>query len=416
MFEKFNENIKDFKNWIINPNDNLKPLRNNFLIYLLTFTLIIVLTILFFYYSQNKIKFSLEIFLYILILLIPIVLLFYYFKPHLTNITNVIDKTNDMVKSSKEKSLIIVFITLFVFINSMIYFSMKVTPKQVLFTQYIFIILLALIIIVGLAMIFLMFIHYFRSMTGWLGFIVRVIFFIPCLLIDFLQYIKNELKITSNNVYILFILELLLLLGYLYLPKLLNKITVKNGIVILKDSRFLDKEYILPNETIIKLPKKTTDEPSIYRQNFAISMWVYINPQSNNFNSYSKETNIIDMDNSKPRITYINNNDNINEKDKLVFYFGDIKHSIENKGQKWNNIVINCNSTIIDIFINSNLEKTFDLSEPLDFTNTGTITLGSNNGLDGAICNIMYYNEPLNKNQIASSYNFLMFKNPPTME
>ena len=80
MFEKFNENIKDFKNWIINPDDNLKPLRNNFLIYLLTFTLIIVLTILFFYYSQNKIKFSLEIFLYILILLIPIVLLFYYFK------------------------------------------------------------------------------------------------------------------------------------------------------------------------------------------------------------------------------------------------------------------------------------------------------------------------------------------------
>jgi heme/copper-type cytochrome/quinol oxidase subunit 4 len=46
--------FNDFKNWIINPDDNLKPLRNNFLIYLLTFTLIIILTILFFYYSQNK--------------------------------------------------------------------------------------------------------------------------------------------------------------------------------------------------------------------------------------------------------------------------------------------------------------------------------------------------------------------------
>jgi len=406
----------DFKNWIINPEDNLKPLRNNFLIYLLTFTIIIILTILFFYYSHNKIKFSIEIFLYIFIIIIPIVLLFYYLKPHLTNISNVIDKSNEIVKTSREKSLIIVFIILFIFINSIIYFSMKVTPKQLLFTQYIFIILLSLILIVGLAIIFLMFIQYFRTMRGWPGFYVRLLFFIPCLFIDFIQYIKYEFKITANNVYILFIFELILILGYLYLPKLLNKITVKEGIVILKDSTFLDKEIILPNDSIITLQKKSSEKPLLYRQNFAISMWVYINPQSTSFNSYSKETNIIDMDNSKPRITYINNNDNINEKDKLVFYFGDIQHTIQNKGQKWNNIVINCNSTIIDIFVNANLEKTFTLSEPLDFTNTGTITLGSNDGLDGAICNIMYYNEPLNKNQITSSYNFLIFKNPPTIE
>jgi hypothetical protein len=406
----------EFKNWIINPDDNLKPLRNNFLIYLLTFIILIILTISFFYYSNNKIKFSIEIFLYIFIILIPIVLLFYYLKPQLANISNVIDKTSEAVKSSREKSMIIIFITLFVFINSIIYFSMKVTPKQVLFTQYLFIILLVMIIIIGLAMTFLMFIHYFRTMTGTTGFLLRLIFYIPCLFIDLLQYIKNELKITANNVYILFIIELLLILCYLYLPYVLNKITVKKGITILKDSRFLDKEYILPNDTIITLPKKSTDDPSIYRQNFAISLWLYVNPQSNSFKSYSKETNIIDIDNSKPKITYINNNDNIAEKNKLIFYFGDIKHTIHNKGQKWNNIVINCNTTIVDIFINGNLERTITLSEPLDFTNTGTIKLGSNDGLDGAICNVMYYNEPLTKNQIASSYNFLMLKNPPTME
>lgn len=405
--------VNDFKNWMLNPTDELKPLRNNFLMYLLTFIILIIFTILFFYYSQNKIKFSLETFLYTFIIIIPIVLLFYYLKPQLTNISNV---KETLTKTSRERSLIIIFITLFIFINGITYFSMKVTPQQVLFTQYIFMILLGVILIVGLAMIFLMFIHYFKSMTGWSGIIVRFIFFIPCLVIDFIQYIKNELKITANNVYILFIVELLLILGYLYLPTLLNKITVKKGISILKDSRFLDKEYTLPNDTIIELPKKSTDDPSKYRLNYAISLWVYINPQSNSFNSYSKETNIIDMDNSQPKIAYINNNDNIDEKDKLVFYFGDNKHMINNKGQRWTNIVINCNSTIIDIFINGNLEKTFTLSEPLDFTNTGVITLGSNNGLDGAICNIMYYNEPLNQNQIANSYNFLMFKNPPTME
>jgi hypothetical protein len=148
-------------------------------------------------------------------------------------------------------------------------------------------------------------------------------------------------------------------------------------------------------------------------------MWIYIDPQSNSFKSYSKESNIIDMDNKKPRITYINNIDNNNDnsnKDKINIYFGENKHTFPNQGQKWNNIVINYNSSIIDIFINGNLEKTFYLSTPLDYTNTGTVILGSNDGLDGAICNIVYYNAPLAKNEIASSYNLLMLNNPPIIE
>lgn len=408
IITKIKNNIIDFKNWIINPNDNdLTILRNNFLIYLLTFIILIIFTVLFFYYSHNKIKFSLDIFLYTTIIIIPIFLLFYFLKPQLTDIST---------EKSNEKSLITIFISLIFFITLLIYFIMNVTPKQVLITKYVFIILLGFMFIVGLAMIFLMFMHYFKNMSGWSGFFVRLIFFIPCLLIDFIQFIKNEMKITTNNIYILFILELLLILGYLYLPNLFNKITLKKGIILLKDSRFLNKEYTITNDTMITLPKLSIDEVSKYRHNFAISMWVYINPQNNSFHSYSKETNIIDMNNSKPRITYINNNDNINEKDILIFYFDDNKHIIKNKGQKWNNIVINSNSTTIDIFINSNLEKTFTLTKPLEYKNTGIINLGSNNGLDGAICNIMYFNEPLTKNQIANSYNLLMFKNPPLLE
>lgn len=415
-FNDFKSNIVDFKNWIIQPQEDVKLLRNNFLVYLLTFIIIILFTILFFYYSHNKIKFSLDTFLYTMLIIIPILLLFYYLKPQFTNINTVMDKTDDIIlKTTQETSIVTIFITSIVVICLLIYFVMNVTPRQVLFTQYIFMILLGFIVIIGLAMIFLMFKHYFKTMSGWPGFFVRLVFFIPCLMIDFIQFIKNQMEITTNNVYILFILELLLILGYLYLPMIIKKATLSKGIVLLKDSRFLDKEYTITSDAII-LPKKSKEDPLKYRHNFAISMWVYVNPQSTSFQSYSNETNIINMNNNKPRITYINNIDNIHEKDKIVIYFNDNKQIIKNKGQKWNNIVINCNSTIIDIFINGNLEKTFNLSEPLNYTNTGTITLGSNNGLDGAICNIMYYKQPLSKNEIANSYNLLMFNNPPIME
>ena len=418
---KFND-INDFKNWIIKPTDELKSLRKDFLIYLLTFIMLIILTILFFHYSHNKIKFSLQTFIYTIFIIIPIILLFYFLKPHLTNITTLTDPTiSTSPMPIKEQSQITIFITLFVFIIIFIYFFINITPSQLLMTQYLFIILIGLIVIVGLAMVFSMFVNIFKNMSGWPGFFMRLLFFIPCLFIDFVQFIKNEMKITANNIYILFIFELLLILSYLYLPTLLKKITTNNGIVILKDSRFLHKEYILTNDKIIQLPKNT-NEPLKYRHNFAISLWIYIDPQSNSFKSYSKECNIINMDNNKPKITFIqggnksdNNIDN-DKKDKLCFYFGDNKHIISNKGQKWNNIVINCNSTIIDIFMNGNLEKTFYLQQPLDYTNSGTITLGSNDGLDGAICNIMYYNSPLTKNEITTTYNLLMSNNPPIME
>jgi hypothetical protein len=244
-------------------------------------------------------------------------------KPHLTNITG---NTTD-VTTTNEQSTITIFITLFVFIIAFIYFIINVTQQQIVIAQYLFGILLGLILIVGLAITFLMFVNTIKTMSGWSGFFMRLLFFIPCLFIDFIQFIKNEMKITANNIYILFILELLLILGYLYLPKLLKKIALANGIVILKDSMFLHKEFLLTNDKIIQLPKNTKDvnEPSKYRQNFAISMWVYVDPQSKSFKSYSKECNIIDMDNRKPKITYIDNNSNSDEKDKLIIYFGDNK-------------------------------------------------------------------------------------------
>jgi len=418
IWNDFKDTVGDFKHWIIEPTDELKMLRNNFLIYLLVFLILIIFTVLFFYYSDNKIKFSVETFIYTIIIIIPIVCLFYFLKPHMAEIINNTNNITNTDNSNKETASITIFISLFIFLVVSIYLFTNITPREILIGQYLFLILLGFIIIVGLAILFLMFINYFKKMTGWTGFFMRLLFYIPCLFIDFIQFIKSEMKITANNVYILFILELLLILGYIYLPKILTKFTLNNAVIILNDSKFLNKEYTLINDKLTQLPKKTKDdsEQLVYRQNYAISMWVYIDPQSNNYKSYSKESNIIDMNNSNPKITYINDIDDNYKKDKIIIYIGNNKYSFSNQGQKWNNIVINCNSTIIDIFINGNLEKTFNLTQPFDYTNSEKITLGSNDGLDGAICNIIYYNNSLSKNQITNAYNLLIFSNPPIIQ
>ena len=84
--------------------------------------------------------------------------------------------------------------------------------------------------------------------------------------------------------------------------------------------------------------------------------------------------------------------------------------------QKWNNIVINYTSNVVDLFINGNLETSFSYSPNYklpQYQVDDTIKIGSNDGLYGSICNIRYYHHPLSKSEIVNQYNLLVFKNPP---
>ena len=63
------------------------------------------------------------------------------------------------------------------------------------------------------------------------------------------------------------------------------------------------------------------------------------------------------------------------------------------------------------------MERTFTISNniPEITSATNNMIVGENNGLDGAICNILYYNKPLTKFQVAESYNLLINQNPPVI-
>jgi len=95
----------------------------------------------------------------------------------------------------------------------------------------------------------------------------------------------------------------------------------------------------------------------------------------------------------------------------------DNAYKFEIPKQKWNHIVFNYNNGSADVFINGTLERTlyFNGVNPT-YNSTDLVTVGDDNGINGAICNVEYYSTPLTQFQISSKYNLLMNKNPPVNE
>jgi hypothetical protein len=310
------------------------------------------------------------------------------------------------------------------FLIGVMYVSLSSIPASMSSTSSVSIVMnivLSLSIIIGLAAVFLMFSRQIKSLTGTPGFIVSLLFYIPCLCIDLFRYLSNEFRSTPLLIYYLFLFEIVLVLLYVYLPSLIKTIVNSNGTQLLENAVFLDSETEIGNALQVKKQPIDTSVPTrpVFSTNYAISMWVYLDSQSKNFQAYGKETTIFDYGNGKPKLTYVNHVDDPEQKDKVNIYFTNTttqKPSLEVTlpKQKWNQIVFNYSTQRADVFINGSLEKTFEFADNLPtYAVYDKFVTGSNHGLDGAICNVKYYPNVLSKFEITNSYNLLMNKNPP---
>lgn len=307
------------------------------------------------------------------------------------------------------------------FIAGVAYLSVKLSARSMSTVYVIMNIIISVSIIIGLAMIFLMFKQQLKSLTGMPGLIVGLIFYIPCFCIDFFNYLSGEIISTPKLIYYLFLAEIVLIFAYVYLPDLFKKIINSSGKQLLEGTVFLDTEKVIATaDMLVSTPNDifNKNKPT-FDKNYAISMWVYLDNQAKNYSAYSKETVLFDYGNGKPKITYVNNVDDKNQKDKLNVYFTDISnrksyYEITISKQKWNQIVFNYSSQRADLFINGTLERTFEFTDNLPtYKPSDKIVVGSNNGLDGAICNVKFYSHTLTKFEIANTYNLLRNKNPP---
>ena len=324
-----------------------------------------------------------------------------------------------------------------------IYYYSLSTGSEFIFSGYFKNGLLTVVILIALAIIYQITISYMSSLTGIPGFIAQLIFYIPCILWDLWLYVFREFQLTPFAIYAFILLEIVLILIYVYLPNMISSVTgLKDGVQLLSGVYWLNKpQNIIATSAMLKqMPTQTqilNGHSGQYRSNYCISMWVYINPQAPSAISYSRESEIITygftdasgIQHVKPMIRYYgggNTTDQPIERDKYVFYFatypptnqydssGDTFYDLTLPNQKWNQIVLNYNRNIVDLFINGSLERSFNTANHLPiFSPLDTITVGSQDGIDGAICNVAYYNHPLSAKQIAFSYNMLMNANPP---
>lgn len=298
-----------------------------------------------------------------------------------------------------------------------------------------------LIIIVFLSIFFNLFWDESFRQKGRLNVYLYAIFFIPCLVSDYFTYLFNEVRTTPVVVFSLIILEIVLILLYIYVPKLLSKVVLTNSIQIVQNPMQLytkkqvgnkDDFYNLTKD--LKEIKKTykNKEPSILK-NYSLSMWITLNPPT--FSNSTEcmiarlgldEGSASEPDNprigapyigckgSKLKVVFSNNvldSSNGIDASKLK----EVTSEFEIPFQTWNFLVFNYHDNQVDLFINGKLVETKSLANFLPiYSNAQVFCVGSNtNLLHGAVCDIRVQPEMLQQTQISQTYNVLKLKNPP---
>ena len=280
-----------------------------------------------------------------------------------------------------------------------------------------------------------------------------LIFFIPCLLINGIKNLKEDLKLTPKSIYLLFILELVLICLFFFIPVLfkyfanLNKHNLLENNQIYYTHKYRHIAYyqslrdqniksVKDESTSISLFNKDddpdwnletkfngTDNPNKNRINYtySISFYLYLNPQEKNTNEAYSDPNGVVLFNygNKPVIKYngltkqlivesMEKSNNDNGQRITIFKSNDKEYNNYNlKYQKWLYFVINFKDNNLDIFIDGKLVG----SKPNipNFVTNDNVEIGdknykNKNGIYGSIKEVNYYKTPRPNNNIEFLY------------
>jgi hypothetical protein len=264
-----------------------------------------------------------------------------------------------------------------------------------------------------------------KGKDAFFNLIINLIFYIPCLFSGVFDTIMKTLiseynAATTGNILIL-IITIGLFLLYIYLPKIQQSINLQGGKQLIENPTNANTLQTLAN--YIELNGNDS-----FDYQYGISFWIFIdsNPPNTNPN-YNQYTSLLNYG-GKPNVLYKANTNtlmitmdqqNLQKVSKNEFLeFDDNGNRIiyTNKNvllQKWNNVIINFNGGTLDIFLNGELVKSS--IEVIPYMKLDALTIGSDGGINGGICNVVYYKKPLTINNIYYIYNNVKDKNPPVV-
>lgn len=454
-----NQNVSLFKKQILNFNDNnaIENGRTLFIVYIVFFILIISIFVSFDFMLKEKDILEQESLQELFFIVLPIFLFLGYFT--------LFYKSNQ----SKFKSFIILFLFIFITVGLKKFyeFIQSFTKKNDFvkkYFNYFFIGIIVIVLVFGLSIISSIAGEKLRRMKGFTGFFINFIFFIPCLISDFFKYIKKEFNLTPSVTYIILFFQIILLLIYIYLPRLFQQKLITNGTTIINEPFFLDieppiytaienkfeepvgKEVAnidnIPRNDYLRKDVNNPDENEFFK-NYSISLWIYLNDNiqseiPKHIFSYGSK------DDFKPKIEYLG----VSDKDKNKINDPNYDDYSESKGklritiskcivtdnnfyencddngsifidmtiQKWNNLVFNYTENGVDLFLNGDLVNSINFGTENNFPSynpNDKFRVGDHKDLKGAICNVSYFSNVLSTREISTYYNLLFFKNPP---
>ena len=254
--------------------------------------------------------------------------------------------------------------------------------------------------------------------------IINVILYIPCIFSDIINVVVNEyISAKSPNSQfvtsiVLIVLSAVLFLLYFKLPSLEEKIALQGGQQLVNNPVNTNKFHTLAGYQDLN----KSDE---FDYKYGISCWIFIDAMPPNTNSsYSRYTSILNYGN-KPNILYnattntlliVMEQEGLKTDNSKTYELDDNGNRIIYKKenfllQKWNNIIINYIGGTLDIFLNNELVKSE--IEVVPYMSLDNLTIGSDNGINGGICNVVYFKEPLTGPNIYYLYNLVKDKTPP---
>jgi len=234
---------------------------------------------------------------------------------------------------------------------------------------------------------------------------------------------------TPTAYYVLLIVIILLYVIYFFLGKVVQtNISKQGGTLLVNSPVYTNSE----NSIGLYDNLNGTGDDNPYNYKYAISFWVFIDAMSPNISSsLNKYTSLLNYGN-KPNVLYNASENTImitleNDGEPAIGSDSRLKNpqELDASGniivyklpnvllQKWNNIVINYSNGTLDIFYNGQLMKS--VNEAVPQMSKDTLTIGSNGGINGGICNVTYFNTSITMSQIYYLYNLVKNKNPPVV-
>ena len=286
----------------------------------------------------------------------------------------------------------------------------------------------------------------------------NMLFCLPCLMLDTVDMLKEQYGLTTRPYLILLAVEAAFILAGLFLPSLVAKTINHKGVQIVSapismttqtvvskyNIQFVESKGVVssvsgpnplpplpstsPTSTPTPTPTMNPTDIKLHNYSYGLSAWFYIHPQPPNAYDETRSFNVFDLKDADigPRVSYTPKTNTLTV---AIGSSATIPSITDVPLQRWNNIVINSDNGIIDIFMNGKLVYTGTHlpkgtpHSPVHHAVIGGVVKDGGDykyavegaNVHGEICNMVLNREPFTNAEIAWFYETNKVLNPPVV-